>query len=261
MVSKLSMEIVMFFYKKLLAENSIWANYAREEKTRWLRKLLEVDSLPKIADEQLVSNITLKFLLGAQGRKQSHPQLIGFGGGPGAGKSFLYEDMKTKSQLPIDAVIHDPDLVMQSIPQYIEEAMRDPVEAFKKWELPARQLANDILMKALLAGYNIIYMRTFALADSLNFVHAAKNLGYKFDIHLVTCELEVALTRAKERESKTKRHIPSETLAQRHQAVLSLIPDIVRIADNYFIYENNDDRHFPVLKDASSVNPVIGCGL
>jgi predicted ABC-type ATPase len=222
------------------------------EKTKWLRKLLEIDSLPKIADEQLISTITMQFLLGAQGRKQKPPKLIGFAGGPGSGKSFLYEEMKAKGQLPVDAVIHDPDLVMEAIPQYMEEALRDPMEAFKKWELPARQLANDILMKALLAGYNIIYIRTFALSDSLNFVRAAKTLGYQFELHLVTCDLEVALSRAKEREKQTKRHIPPEILAQRHQAVLNLIPNIIMAADRYFIYENNVNKHLPFLKETSS---------
>lgn len=242
----------MLFYKKHPTENSIWANDTREEKTAWLRKLLAIDSLPKIADEQLVTNISRQFLFAAQGRKQNLPQLIAFAGGPGAGKFFLYEQMKNKGQLPRDAVIHDPDLVMQSIPQYLEEAISDPVAAFEKWELPARQLANDILMKALFAGYNIIYLRTFALADSLNFVQAAKIFGYQFELHLLTCNLDVALARAKKRERQTKRHIPPKILEQRHQEVLNLIADLIKIADSYFIYENSWDRHVPLLKDALS---------
>lgn len=229
------------FYTEYLTENT-GVNYTREEKSNWLKKLLELDSLPKIADEPLVAHITRQFLLAAHGKKHRPPQLIAFAGGPGAGKSFLYEAMKSKGQLPPDSVIHDPDLVMQAIPQYLEEARREPVDAFKKWELPARQLANNILMSALLAGYNIIYMRTFALADSLNFVHAAKILGYQVTLHVLTCDLEVALARAKARERQTRRHIPPAVLAQRHQAVLNLIPELIKIADHYFIYENNGGR-------------------
>ena len=44
------------------------------------------------------------------------PRLIAIGGGPGSGKSFFYEVMKQKGQLPDGFVMHDPDLVMESIP-------------------------------------------------------------------------------------------------------------------------------------------------
>jgi predicted ABC-type ATPase len=218
---------------------------------RWLREALELDSLPRIEDSRLAKNLTMQFLLPANGQKQNHPQLIGIGGGPGAGKSFLYDLMKAEGTLVLDAVIHDPDVVMQSIPQYRDEASINPVAAFKKWELPARQLANEILLKALLARYNIIYMRTFALPDSLHFVRAAKTCGYQFDAHMVTCDLEIALKRAKEREKITKRHIPLETIAYRHESVLRLIPDIMNIADSYFIYENNHHGSCPLLKNHS----------
>ena len=234
-----------------LEENSVWEQYARQETINGLRKSLEIDSLPRITNTQLVSDITMHFLSAAQGRKQSSPQLIGFGGGPGAGKSFLYEKMKTKGQLPKNAVLHDPDLVMQSIPQYREDAMSDPVSAFKNWELPARQLAHEILLKALVAGYHIIYIRTFTLPDSLRFAYAVKTFGYTFDMHLVTCDLDVAQTRARERENKTKRHIPPEAVTQRHQAFLRLMPDIIRIADRYFIYENNEHEYVPTLEEVN----------
>lgn len=220
-----------------------------------LRKLLELDSLPKIADQRVAKEITAQFLSAASGKNQASPQLIGIGGGPCAGKSFLYEQMKAAGKLAADAVIHDPDLVMQSIPEYREDAKRNPVAAFGKWELTARQLANEVLLEALLAKYHIIYLRTFALSDSLQFVHAAKECGYRFDAHIVTCDLDVALARAKEREKETKRHIPPETLIQRHEAVLKLIPVITQIADSYFIYENSRDGALPVLKQSSIINP------
>lgn len=238
----------MYAHNKVSAENRIWENCGQEEKVRELRNILELDSLPKIDDQQVVKNITAQFLLPAQGQKPNSPQLLGIGGGPCSGKSFLYEHMSAEGKLAAGAVVHDPDLVMQSIPEYREDASKDPIAAFEKWELPARQLANEILLQALLAGYHIIYMRSFAMTESLNFVHAARTFGYGFDAHIVTCDLDVALTRAKERERQTKRHMPPETLIQRHQAVLALIPEIANMADNYFIYENSCDGSPPELK-------------
>lgn len=235
----------------ILAEYNIWNNYENENMIRELRELLELDSLPNILDQQIANDLTIKFLFPAHGKKQSFPQLIGIGGGPGSGKTFFYECMRDKCAFPTEAVIHDPDLVMQSIPEYKKDALIDPVKAFEKWELPARQLANNILLKALLAKYNIIYIRSFALADSLKFVKAAKEFGYKFDVHIMTCEEKIALDRAEERERITKRHIPPNTLIQRHKAVLDLIPNITSLADNYFIYENNKNGVEPILKYTS----------
>jgi len=115
--------------------------------------------------------------LPAGGKTQSFPRFIGIGGGPASGKSFLAEMLQANRSLPADAVIHDPDLVMQAIPQYVAESKIDPISAFKKWELPARYLSHIILLEALKAGYNIIYIRTFALPDSLRLVNIAKKNG------------------------------------------------------------------------------------
>ena len=99
--------------------------------------------------------------------------------------------------------------------------------------------------------YHIVYLRTFALSDSLNFVHASKMFGYRTNISIIRCDLKTAIDRAKKREVETKRHIPADTLIIRHEAVLKIIPHIIDIADNYFIYENNKNGLPPLLKDHS----------
>jgi predicted ABC-type ATPase len=118
---------------------------------------------------------------------------------------------------------------------------------------------KTVLFVRIPAEPHIIYMRTFALSDSLNFVRAAIQFGYKFDVNIMTCDINIALDRAKEREKTTKRHVP-ETLIQRHNAVLKLIPDIISIADKYFIYENSNDGSFSTLKN-SSIRSVMGASL
>lgn len=213
---------------------------------KMLRELLELDYLPTIAEPAIVEDITTKFLHINNHQAQLVPRLVGIGGGPCAGKNFLYAHMKSIGQLPTAAVLHDPDLVMQAIPQYQEDATQDPSAAFKKWELPARRLANEILLAALYRRLDIIYIRSFALADSLQFVHVAKMFGYQFDAHMIMCNIDVALARARMRENETKRHIPPEVLMQRHEAVLQLLADISDSADNYFLYKNNKDGQLPI---------------
>jgi predicted ABC-type ATPase len=217
-----------------------------------LTSLLMMESLPKIEDPLIRKKLTDQFLLTARYKKQAVPHLFAIGGGSGSGKSFFYENMKAKGLLPVDSVIHDPDLVMQSIPQYQEDANINSVKAFERWELPALQLANEILLKALIAKYNIIYMRSFALSDSLKFTRYAKTAGYKIDIHILTCNHDIAISRVQERDRVSKRHLPIETVVQRHEAVSRLLPDIKNVSDNYFIYENNYDGLEPILKEFSS---------
>lgn len=234
-------------YKKMITENGLWNQLAATQRVQKLRDLLELDTAENMLDEKTMLTIKKRFLFSSHGKKQEYPVIVGIGGGPGAGKSFLYERMKQEGRLPKHSIVHDPDLVMEAIPQYREDALRNPAEAFKKWELVARQLSNSILLDAMQCRYNIIYVRSFALSDSLNFVRIAKTAGYQFEAHIITCDLNVALTRAKIREGKTQRHIPPETLIQRHEAVLALLPDIAGLSNRFFKYENNSNNTLPTL--------------
>lgn len=220
-------------------------NTPAQEMIEKLRVLLDLDSLPKIQDQVLRKKLSDQFLLDAE--TQTTPQLFAIGGGPGSGKSYFYEKLKLKNQLPANAVIHDPDLVMQLIPGYQADANIDPVKAFERWELPARQLANEILFQATVARYNIIYIKSFALEESLNLVSFLKKIKYKVDIHMLICHHDIALERVLEREKISKRHIPKELLLQRHEKVLQLLPEIRVVSDNYYCYENNEE---PVLTES-----------
>ncbi len=212
-----------------------------------LRNILMIDTLPKIEDQYIKKKIIDQFYTDINKKKQEIPKLLAIGGGPASGKSLFYESLKEKGQLPLNSIIHDPDLIMQSIPQYQMEANINPENAFKNWELVALQLANEILFKAIIAKYNIVYMRTFALPDSLSFVQYAKSVGYNINIHILSCNHNIAISRALEREKTNKRHIPVEKLLQRHENVSKLLPDIIEISDNYFFYENNKNGQEPIL--------------
>ncbi|HEV2614817.1 MAG TPA: zeta toxin family protein [Gammaproteobacteria bacterium] len=171
------------------------------------------------------------------------PQLICIAGGPGSGKSYFYESLKSRGEIPTDAVIHDPDLIMEAMPEYQKDAKHDPAKAFERWELPARQRANEILIEALNARYTIVYIRSFALPDSLEFIQHAKQLGYEITMNILFCDLHTAIRRVKNRE----RYLSIETLVQRHEAVEVILPELMRIADKYYFYENNIDNSEPVL--------------
>lgn len=217
-----------------------------------LRDILRLDQLPIVEDPILRTKVMRQFLPTA-GQKPDTPSLTAIGGGPGAGKSYFYDLLSAQGKLPLNAALHDPDLVMLSLPGYQADAVTDPVLAFKRWEAPALQLANDILLEALMARHHIVYLRSFALVDSMAFVRQARELGYHISTHVMTCSDETAFARVSTREKETRRHVPRETTLERHATVRQHLPHIREMSDCYFLYENNTNDRHPTLIESSSL--------
>jgi len=68
-------------------------------------------------------------------------------------------------------------------------------------------------------------------------------MGYRFEAHIVTCNIDVALARAAKRESETKRHIPPQVLIERHNMILKLLPEIEVLAESFEIYQNDFNNY------------------
>ena len=111
----------------------------------------------------------------------------------------------------------------------------------------ARQLANETLDNALLNKQHIVYVRSLALSDSLLFIKRVKLAGYCIDVHLLLCDIKVAISRVQTRELQIKRHLPTKTIKERHEMVYSLLPEIKNSADRFFTYENNINGLEPTL--------------
>src|SRR5581483_11037373 len=90
-----------------------------------LRNLLNLDQLSRIEDAALRSKVIRQFLPSGK-ENTGTPVLIAIGGGPGAGKSYFYDLLHTQGKLPSYAALHDPDLVMLSLPGYQADARTDP---------------------------------------------------------------------------------------------------------------------------------------
>ncbi|KTD60900.1 Zeta toxin [Legionella santicrucis] len=179
-------------------------------------------------------------------------KIVAIGGGPASGKSYFYELLKRSNRLPEEYILHDPDLVMQSLPEYEIDSQNDLASAFARWEKPALQLANILLRNALLARNNIVYLRTLALPDSLAFLREARSLGYEIETHLLICDKELAISRAIEREQIINRHLSIETLLERHEAVNTLLNDIKNASNQFYLYENNINGAEPILLEFGS---------
>ncbi len=204
-----------------------------------LGTILQISQLPSLASD--VQSVLRGQFPMPRPDPSASPQLIAIGGGPGAGKSYFYEHLKAQTSLPKTHVLHDPDVIMQAIPEYQRDYRVDPIQAFQQWELPARHMSHTLLLDAVMQGQTIVYLRSLALADSLLLLKYLKNIGYEIIIHLLTCTMSTALRRIDERQASIHRHLPQDLIVQRHNAVMAHIPSLQSIADRYCQYDNSED--------------------
>lgn len=211
-----------------------------------LSAILQLQNLPQLPLQlkiRLQSQYSLPLI-----PAPTQPQLIAIGGGPGAGKSFFYEYLNKYAQLPEGHILHDPDGLLQSIPEYHEDYSHDPIQAFQRWELLTRRMSHELLLDALVKGHSVVYVRTLAYADSLELIDYCKRvLGYTITIHLLTCPVELAIQRAMARQDTINRHLSSELILQRHQTVTAHLPRLKQVADHYFQYDNSLNDRLPEL--------------
>lgn len=219
-----------------------------------LSAILQIQNLPQLPlhlKTRLQSQYPLPHI-----STSTQPELIVIGGGPGAGKSFFYEYLNQYAQLPEDHILHDPDALLESIPEYHEDYRHDPIRAFQRWELLARRMSHEFLLEALVNGHSVVYVRTLAYADSLELIDYCKRvLGYKVTIHLLTCPVELAIQRAIARQDTLNRYLSSELIIQRHKTVTAHLPRLKKMADHYFQYDNSLNDRLPELDRSKKKAP------
>ena len=175
---------------------------------------------------------------------QAEPRIFAIAGSPAAGKTTFVQDKLREKFFPDNVFIHDCDAVMNSLEGYQADLkLLGSVKAFEKWELPARELAESMLLDAVKAKKHIIYDRTCALPSSYSFLSdIVQKHGYTLIMHVLYVNKEEAVTRATQRERLTGRHIPQTSLFERMLGIKSLWPSYVKLAKQCFLYDNNDPK-------------------
>lgn len=171
------------------------------------------------------------------------PTIYAAAGSPAAGKTTFVAYALKQKILPGSAFVHDCDWVMTQLEGYQADLQLFGAEAaFKKWELPARALAEVELQKAITEGRDVIYDRSCALASSYSFLKKViQNNGYQLVMHVVYLDKDKTFSRAKERESKTGRHIPESMILERLEMISALWLHYLSISQEAFLYVNRAD--------------------
>ena len=164
-----------------------------------------------------------------------NPEFIHMFGIPGAGKSTYYAQNKEAFK---NHVFIGFDALMMSHPQYQEDVERlGSVEAFKKWELPARIAGYELLRRAVEAKKNIFFDHGGTPKCHQELLNNVKKLGYKTKMFYIYCDVDVAIKRAKIRVQQTKRHTPETMIRERKRLV----------EENKEIYKNIVDEFIEII--------------
>lgn len=141
------------------------------------------------------------------------PEFVHMLGIPAAGKSTYYEANKDKYK---DYVFVGFDFIMMAHPEYQNDVLSlGSVEAFKKWELPARIAGYELLRRAVETKKNIFFDHGGTPKCHQELLINVKALGYNTRMFYIYCDVETAIKRAKIREFDTKRHTPEEMIRER----------------------------------------------
>lgn len=151
---------------------------------------------------------------------------------PGSGKSTFVNRMIGEGKFPARAFILNPDLVMEAMKEYQEAVeVHGYEQAFARWELPARELAYELLGKAVQLGLAIIIDMGMARPEGYGLLNDLKSKhGYYLKMYWLELPAALALERIRQR----KRHTPESMVYEREAALKSLQPKYQALVDEFY---------------------------
>lgn len=145
------------------------------------------------------------------------PTLVHMLGIPAAGKSTFYHN---NAEMFKGYLFVSFDAIMEALPQYQQDVEQlGSVEAFRRWELPARIAGYELLRRAVASNKNIFLDHSAAPKCHQELLKNAKKLGYKTKMFYIYCPVEVAKERVRQRELITKRHTPLNLITERAELI------------------------------------------
>ncbi len=173
--------------------------------------------------------------------KVDQPTLIHMLGIPGCGKSTFIKQNAKKFD---GYLIIGFDAIMEALPQYHEDVLKlGSVEAFKKWEIPARIAGYELLVRAINKRVNIVLDHGGSPACHVELMkNVKKYCGYKTVIYELSCKVDEAIRRVRIREMRTKRHTPENMIRQRYNLLKDRGFEYMREVDEFHVVSTS--RHF-----------------
>ena len=207
-------------------------------------------------DDSSPERIALRERLIAQrfeGAEPGERVAVVMGGGGASGKGTVLGIMAGQGILPARAVSLDPDAfktggknhtsgkMMDGIPEYRQIAEQGDGRSALVTHEESSLMYRQALQQAIEGGYPVVLDRTLSGgAKAINELQALKDAGYKIQLVGVSIPAKEAMRRAVERaKGPEKRYVPLQALADAHAGFSRHFEDLVAIADEAALFDNN----------------------
>lgn len=162
---------------------------------------------------------------------ESQPSLIHLCGIPGSGKTtYAGKFVETN---PTYALVQF-DGVMENLSGYRADRERlGLVDAFKRWELPARVIGYHLFQALIENDRNVFFDHSASFPAHLELIKKVRAKGYAVEMHYLPCPPQVAVRRAREREKLIKRHTPEALIWEREALLKDLIPQYQKLVHRF----------------------------
>lgn len=171
------------------------------------------------------------------------PTFVQVSGIPGAGKSTFCKRVYQ------DSVLVQFDAIMAQIPTYMKDCERlGLVQAFAKWEMPARVIGYEVLRRLIAKKCSFVLEHSGTNAAHLKMMNVLKNQGYTTRLDFLYCDVAEACRRVVEREKHIARHTPLALIQERSAKIMSYLEQYKALADVVNVYDLTDVNNW-VLKE------------
>ena len=164
-------------------------------------------------------------------QNEMKPEIIVFAGPNGSGKTTV-----TKM-----AVVKEPYINADDIKRTTHCS-----------DLEAAQIAEELRERALGEHADFSFETVLSTDRNLNLLKRAKDQGYFIRcIYVLTADPEINVFRVRSRMNSGGHSVPENKIRSRYYKAISLIPELVAIADIVHLYDNTDEpfRIFKKRKD------------
>lgn len=192
-----------------------------------------------------------------------HPQskslmksAIILGGGSGAGKTSIMEDIIGTGEM----TIIDSDSIKNYIPEYAIYQRKGLSTAADLVHEESSDISKKLLIKAIEKQLPIIYDGTFSnYTKYRHLIQQLKQNKYTIQLIIIDVDINVAKNRVKARFSENKRYVSETIIESTNKAVSKNFIALKHNADEYLLLENSHDGQAPtvIAKKDSHCAPVI----
>lgn len=158
----------------------------------------------------------------------ANPYLINICGLPASGKTYICRAFKAANA---GMLYISFDAIMEDLPSYLSEHLKDRKKSFERWELPARFVGYQLLKQAVKHRLPILFEHSNATAHHIELYEKIKQAGYTVDIRYINADPELVLPRLEKRE----RYFPPERTRERANILRELMPVFEQTATKFTV--------------------------